>query len=78
MDKFTLELFSIDVRKAANQDVKFNVREKTESDFFSAACLAICYWIDGLRSDAMEWETNEIVAHVCKIPTENSNSMVIQ
>jgi hypothetical protein len=26
----------------------------------------------------MEWETNEIVAHVCKIPTENSNSMVIQ
>jgi hypothetical protein len=34
MDKFTLELFSIDVRKAANQDVKFNVREKTESDFF--------------------------------------------
>jgi hypothetical protein len=34
MDKFTLELFSIDVRKAANQDVKFNEREKTESDFF--------------------------------------------
>lgn len=44
MDKFTLELFFIDVRKAGNQDVKFNVREKTESDFFlSAACLAICY-----------------------------------